>query len=104
MAEQNKQQSKTSGAGDKPRTITTEPDDFGDSEPTSSPLSQILSDLERVAEGGSMAPLRQRITGLMPEDRAYGEALIDTLRRLRSAAEAAFNYAQEEHWAKHRPR
>lgn len=99
MAQQNRNQSKTSGAAEGDIKITTHPDDFTEQV---GPIAGVLEELGKVAEGGGMGPLREAIKTAMPEDKVYGEVFVTTMKRMRDAAEQAFNVAREEHWAKHR--
>lgn len=99
MSQQNRSQSKTSGQAEGDRKITTGPEDFAEQV---GPIDIVLIELGKVAEGGGMEPLRKAIKDAMPEDKVYGEVFLQTLKRLRGAAEQAFNFAQEEHWARQR--
>jgi hypothetical protein len=59
------------------------------------PVYDIVMEIRRVANGGSAPKLRQMVRDVFPKDRAEGEKMVATLRRLRDAAEAAVQTGQE---------
>lgn len=62
-------------------------------EPT--PLRQILNEMEKVANGGSVTVLRNMIFRLTPEVKVDAQVFLTTLLRLRNAGEVAYQTCNE---------